>query len=262
MKIVTLMENTACRPGLSAEHGLSLYIETGSHKILFDAGQTGAFADNAETLGIDLSAVDLCILSHGHYDHGGGLTRFLEINHTAPIYLRRDAFGEYFNGSEKYIGLAPSLRDSGRLIFTDDTLELAPGITLRSGNELSRPNPFPSFGLNVRQQGELRPDPFLHEQYLILEEAGKQIVISGCSHKGVLNILRWFQPNVLIGGFHFMKLDPVTDAQALTDAAKILLSHPATYFTGHCTGQEQYAFLKAIMGDRLHSLSTGTAIHI
>ena len=262
MKIVTLMENTACREGLTAEHGLSLYLETGSHKILFDAGQTGAFADNAERLGIDLSQVDLCMLSHGHYDHGGGLKRFLERNHTAPIYLRRDAFGEHFNGTEKYIGLDPSLRDSGRLVFTDDSTELALGITLRSGNELPRHHSFPCFGLNLRVNGKPRPDPFLHEQYLILEESGKRTVISGCSHKGILNILRWFSPDVLIGGFHFMKLDPVTDACALTAAAEVLLSHDTVYYTGHCTGQEQYDFLKSIMGSRLHPLNAGTEIHI
>ena len=93
MKITVLTENTACRESLACEHGLSLYIETGCHKILFDAGQSGAFADNAEALGIDLSAVDFAVLSHGHYDHGNGLVRFLEINGTAPIYLRRDTFG-------------------------------------------------------------------------------------------------------------------------------------------------------------------------
>ena len=105
MRIVTLIENTSCQASLCCEHGLSLYIETGKHRILFDAGQTGAFADNAEKLGIDLRTVDLAVLSHGHYDHGGGLKRFLEINHTAPVYLSRNAFGAYYNGTQKYIGL-------------------------------------------------------------------------------------------------------------------------------------------------------------
>ena len=162
MKIVTLMENTACREDLTAEHGLSLYIETGAHRILFDAGQTDAFADNAQKLDIDLSSVDLCILSHGHYDHGGGLERFLEVNSTAPVYLRRDAFGEHFNGTEKYIGLDVSLKESGRLIFTDDILDLGDGITLCSKNSSERSHGFNSFGLNIRQKDRLVPDSFLH----------------------------------------------------------------------------------------------------
>ena len=80
MKVQVLLENTSLSEALKAEHGLSLYIETGKHKILFDMGQTDAFADNAEKMGIDLSQVDFAILSHGHYDHGGGLKYFMEIH--------------------------------------------------------------------------------------------------------------------------------------------------------------------------------------
>jgi hypothetical protein len=128
MKITTLIENTTLRDDLTAEHGLSLLIEFGGRKILFDSGQSGAFADNAEKLGIDLSQVDLCVLSHGHYDHGGGLKRFLEINDHAPVYINRHAFGEYFS-SGKYIGLDPALEENPRLIGVEDVLEIAEGIT-------------------------------------------------------------------------------------------------------------------------------------
>ena len=78
------MENTTTREDLACEHGLSLYIEANGKRILFDTGASAAFADNAEKLGIDLNQVDLCILSHGHYDHGGGIKRFLEVNDHAP----------------------------------------------------------------------------------------------------------------------------------------------------------------------------------
>ena len=79
MKITALTENTSVNENIGAEHGLSLYIETDGHKILFDMGQTDMFERNAKTLCIDLSEVDIAVLSHGHYDHGGGLARFLEI---------------------------------------------------------------------------------------------------------------------------------------------------------------------------------------
>ena len=76
MRITTLIENTSCGDGFASEHGISLLIETGKHKILFDAGQSDAFARNAEKLGVDLRDVDLAVLSHGHYDHGGRADTF------------------------------------------------------------------------------------------------------------------------------------------------------------------------------------------
>ncbi len=77
-----------------------------------------------------------------------------------------------------------------------------------------------------------------------MEEEGKQVLFSGCSHKGILNIADWFRPDVLIGGFHFMKLDVAKDAELLAEAANRLLSYPTRYFTGHCTGLAQYEFLR------------------
>lgn len=259
MKITTLIENTTLREDLTAEHGLSLYIETGKHTILFDAGQTGAFADNAEKLGIDLKKVDICILSHGHYDHGGGLKRFLEINSHAPVYVSQFAFGEYFS-SDHYIGLDANLAGNPRLIPVSDVLELAKGMTLCSCNDLQRPFHFGVFGQSVRKNGVHTDDSYLHEQYLLLEEQGKRYCFSGCSHKGVLNILSWFQPDVFFGGFHFIRMDP--HGRELTEAARQLSQTPARYFTGHCTGQEQYAVLKEALSDRLHYLHTGTVIEL
>lgn len=251
MKIVTLVENTVCREGLACEHGLSLYIETGSHTILFDAGQSGAFADNAEKMGIDLRDVDFAILSHGHYDHGGGLSRFLEINKTAPVYLSCHAFGRHYNANGKFIGLDPELQKNDRLIFTAGDTEIAPGLTLHT---LNTP-PTDTSGLTVLENGQLRPEDFRHEQYLMVEEKGKRVLISGCSHKGILQIMEHFRPDVLVGGFHFMKWE---DTGALESAAKKMLEYPTVYYTGHCTGEAQFAILKKIMRSRLHALPAGS----
>lgn len=259
MRIVILTENSACREELIHEHGLSLYIETGSHKILFDAGQSGAFADNAEKLGIELDKVDFAVLSHGHYDHGGGLLRFLEINKTAPVYVNRGAFMPHYNGTEKYIGLDPALWESDRLVFTEDFSEIAEGITLHSCNDRQPFCPVESYGLNVLKDGALLPDDFRHEQYLLIEENGKTVCFSGCSHKGILNIARWFRPDILVGGFHFVKLE---DEAKLLEAAKLLLEAPATYYTGHCTGEKQYRILKSVIGERLHAITTGATLEL
>lgn len=261
MRITVLMEDTSGRADLQCEHGLSLLIETAGKTILFDAGQSGAFADNARKLGVDLKKVDIAVLSHGHYDHGGGLPSFLEENDTAPIFVRPDAFGQFFNASGKYIGLPPELRRSDRLILTHETVELAPGVTLYSGTNCPPASPVEPYGLQMMEQGRLIPDDFRHEQYLLIREGNRRIVISGCSHRGITNICRWLQPDVLVGGFHFVKLDPEgQDAQILTESAQKLLQPGAVYYTGHCTGQAQYAFLKSVMGSALHSFATGDVL--
>ena len=263
MELVTLLENTSLRADLTAEHGLSLYLEACGKRILFDSGQSGAFAENAGKLGVDLSQVDFMVLSHGHYDHGGGLKTFLARNDHAPIYVNPGVFEPHFNGTEKYIGLDPALQNSDRFRCVEDALDLGGGIRLIPGKDLPQPFGANAYGLTVRENGRFRPDGFLHEQYLELTENGKKILLSGCSHRGILNITDFFRPDILIGGFHFKKLDPDGDgADTLEQAAKILSGFPTRYFTCHCTGVRQYEFLKARMGDQLSYLATGSRISL
>lgn len=256
MKIVSLIENTTQRPDMLTEHGLSLYMETEHHKILFDMGLSDCFAQNAEALGIDLSQVDMAILSHGHHDHGGGLKKFLQINQQAPVYLHKEAFQPYYNATETYIGLDPELQDCPRLIFTEDSWQLDSGLLLISCNQLKRKYKFSHFGLTRLQGSEYIPDDFRHEQYLLIEEAGKKILISGCSHKGILNIVEWFSPDVLVGGFHFFKMEL---GKELADTAKLLNTKNVDFYTCHCTGTEQYAFIKKHI-KRLNYLSSGETL--
>ena len=263
MKIYTLMENTPYEPRFAAEHGLSLYIETDRHRILFDTGASGAFADNAGLLGVDLSRVELAVLSHGHYDHGGGLTRFLAVNSRAPVYLSEHAFGGRYNAEGKYIGLDPRLADSGRLRFVGNRLELDEQLTLYSCNERRGDYPLDSAGLTEERDGVRRPDTFRHEQYLMIRESGRKVLISGCSHKGILNIMDWLEPDVLIGGFHFMKQEIGPGGNPVLDtAAEALLAHGAQYYTCHCTGQAPFAYLKDRMGSALHYLASGQVVTV
>ena len=252
MKLVTLMENTTACDNLRCEHGLSLYLETGNHKILFDAGQSSAFAENAEKLGVDLREVDFAVLSHGHYDHGGGLERFLEINKTAPVYISSHAFEPHYSANG-YIGLDLQLQGKEQLRSVAEETALAEGITLYQLDVV----PADTAGLEMEEQGQRKPDDFRHEQYLLVEEGGKRILISGCSHKGILQIMEAFRPDILVGGFHFMK---ITAEETLRKAAEKLLEYDTVYYTGHCTGQTQYAYLKSVMGDQLHYIATGTTV--
>lgn len=258
MRIVTLMENTTHSPDLIAEHGLSLYIECCGKKILFDAGTTDGFLHNAQKLGVDLTAVDLAVLSHGHRDHSGGLTAFLRCNDHAPVYVSAHAFAGHFNAAGEDISPDPALLDSGRLIFVTEPVTLAPDLVLDSPRGALGPVPLDTAGLQMWEDGTLVPEDFRHEQYLLAGEGEKRVVFSGCSHRGIVNIAGYYQPDVLIGGFHFMKRQP----QSLLPEAEALLQLPARYYTGHCTGQEQYDWLKTRMGERLSYLSTGTVLEI
>ncbi len=262
MKLYTLIENTTCNENLAYEHGLSLYIEVNGQRILFDAGQTGAFADNAEKMGIDLSQVDICILSHGHYDHGGGLKRFLELNDHAKVYVSRHAFGDYYNAEEKFIGLDWELLNSEQIVFVRDNLTLSDTLSLHSCPNFPQVYFTDAYGMQVKRKDQLEVDDFRHEMYLLIREGERRIIVSGCSHRGVMNLKTWFAPDVFIGGFHLMKLDPEKEATRLKFTAMELMKQETVYYTGHCTGDAQYNALKAHMGERLQRLTSGAVFEI
>jgi 7,8-dihydropterin-6-yl-methyl-4-(beta-D-ribofuranosyl)aminobenzene 5'-phosphate synthase len=136
MRIKTLVENTSLSGEISSEHGLSLYVESNGRKLLFDMGKTDLFLENAKKLGVDLAEVDLAIVSHGHYDHGGGLSAFLRANRKAMVYIRKEAFERHLalrpDGRLDDIGLDPAFIESGRLIWTGAYERIASGLELFS----------------------------------------------------------------------------------------------------------------------------------
>ncbi len=257
MRIVALVENTS-NSNMTTEHGLSLYIETEKHRILFDSGQSTLFARNADKLGVDLSTVDICFLSHGHYDHGGGLMEFTRINSKAPIYMSDKAFGLQYDGSDKYVGLDRSwLEDRTfmkRIVFTEGDVKLDDELEILAPR--TRVIDMGNAGLYVKKGSVFFPDDFSHEQYLMVRLKDKRVLISGCSHQGIINIVEWFSPDVLVGGFHFMThfLD-----DELLEYARRLDSYDTEYYTCHCTGPSQYRFIKNEM-KRLRYLSEGEEI--
>lgn len=287
MKITVLTENTISKNAeisklpLQGEHGLSLFIQTQNKNILFDMGQTNLFAKNASLLGINLQTVDFAILSHGHYDHGGlssplpatlkneyfGIEAFAHINPKAPIFINSNAFSQNYNASKKYIGLNQELLQSKiaeRFVFVQDEKEITQNIKLFSCNSYKKSVATNAFGLMQLQNGTFVPDNFNHEHYLLIQENDKKILISGCSHKGILNIVEWFKPDFLIGGFHFKSLDVENPCQKLEleSYAKKLASYNTKYFTCHCTGTQQFEILKSIMKEKVEYISTGDVINI
>ena len=260
MKIISLVENTTSRD-LPVEHGLSLWIETDRHRILFDTGQSGLFCRNAERLGVDLKTADLCFLSHGHYDHGGGLKAFVQSNHQAKIYMNRNAFDLHYSGKKRYIGLErewiSDLEVQERICYTEGPVRIDEQLSLLVPGAAKRVD-MGSAGLYREIEGEFFPDDFRDEQYLLIEEQGKRVLFSGCSHQGVINITEWFRPDVLIGGFHFMKQE--LDG-TLAEYGRILDAYDTEYITCHCTGTAQYEYLKPLIR-RLRYLAEGETIEV
>ncbi len=275
MKIVTLLENTARRPGLAAARGLSIYAETAARKVLFDMGPDASFLANARALGIDLAAVDAAVLSHGHSDHGGGLAAFCAVNSAAKIYLRREALGAYFavlpGEAPRYIGLPRALAMlSERFVFTGDREDLGDGLTLFSDVEDDKTVRAVAPKLQERAGAGFRPDGFAHEQHLLIEENGRAALLAGCGHLGIVNTLRAAKkhlgrmPDVVFGGFHLFELDPeAPESRALIDAmAETMAEGDTIYYTGHCTGDWAYERLREALGDRLRPMDCGAAAEL
>lgn len=274
MIIKVLVENTSGREDIGSEHGLSLYIETGDKKILFDTGASDLFLSNAEKMGVDISQVEHLILSHGHYDHGGGLEGFFHMNNRAKIYIHKDAFGGYFarreNGDMDYIGIKKEIKNQDQVILTEGMYEIAKGLELYTNKVHSAAKPASNKSLLMELEDRLIEDDFSHEQNLILQEDGKTVLITGCAHNGIINILKSFykikghMPDYVLGGFHLSGIAKSNqeDASILDDISKFLLETKGTYYTGHCTGLESYSILKEKMGENIEYLSGGKIIEI
>ena len=269
MKVTALIENTSARADCAAEFGLSFLVEANGRRVLFDAGQSATTVRNAQALGIDLSLVDTAVLSHGHFDHANGFPAFLELNHRAPIYAHAGydgmQFADHGEAGIEYIGVAEELKGNPRVVVVDeDRRDLGDGFVLVSYAGREPAFPIEHFGL-FRDEGDgLAPDRFEHEQCLLVEEGGARLLVTGCTHRGIRNYMRWSAddaPDHVVGGFHFMKVDP-GDAAYLDAAAGDLLSYPAMYRTCHCTGLEQYRHLKERMGDRLGYMAAGQVLEI
>lgn len=273
MKIINLIENTEGSKGCLFEHGLSFYVETSKHKLLVDAGATDAFMENAEKLGVDLSQVDMMILSHGHYDHSGGILGFAKKNPNARILMQRLAGEEYYHKNDaltKYIGIDSRIMELSQVELVEGNHKLDDEIFLFSGVTGRRLWPSGNRELKVKRGDQFCQDEFLHEQYLVLEENNRRILLSGCAHNGILNILEKYReiyganPDVVISGFHMRKKSGYTeeDLDTIRQIAEELKKTDTIFYTGHCTGEIPYQILKERMGNQLVYVHSGDEICI
>jgi 7,8-dihydropterin-6-yl-methyl-4-(beta-D-ribofuranosyl)aminobenzene 5'-phosphate synthase len=282
MRITALVENSCSEehPGLTAEFGLSLHVETAGSRVLFDTGSSGVFLDNAEKLGIDIAAVDAAVVSHQHFDHGGGLAAFFQSNDRATVFMRRSPLSERwfraFGVLKRPIGLDRDLvdRNAGRIEFVDGTREVAPGVFLLCDIASAHPRPKGNRRLFVKTGRGFERDPFDHELMVVVREGDGMVVLSGCSHHGILNMMEAAaeafpetRVDAVVGGFHLIGL-PLYDSMAASRAEveaigrSLLERAHGPVYTGHCTGAKAYRVLEPVMGDRLRPLATGTTIEI
>jgi len=285
MRVITLVEDSLSEEqkntGLNTEHGLSFFIETEKQSFLFDVGMSDLYRKNAEKMGIDVTKAEFLVLSHGHYDHGGGLNDFFEnTKEDVPVYLRREGFGDYFSHRKtglKYIGLEQELKEKyrERLVYTEDLYRINDEVSIFSVNRDSESykDNLPAANTVLKKlsgDGEYAGDDFLHEQNLVVESNGKLILMSACSHCGIVNILEQFEsiygrrPDVVIGGLHLT--NPQTfecePEDRLDRLSEYFLQGNARYYIGHCTGDVAFLYLKRKLGERIEKLSTGIIIEI
>lgn len=273
MRIVNLIENTDGGKGCVFEHGLSFYIETEKHKLLVDTGASDSFIQNAEKLGIDLTKVDLVILSHGHYDHAGGIMEFAGRNAKASIYMQKNAGNGYYHKSaqtEKYIGIDPNIVTLPQVILVDGDLKIDSELFLFSGVTERRLFPEGNLELKYKNGNSFVQDNFSHEQYLVISGENKHILVSGCAHNGILNILQKYRsiyrgnPDVVISGFHMRKKSGYSDGDVavMKETAEELKKTETIYYTGHCTGEYPYEVMKSILGEQIVYVHSGDEIVI
>ncbi|MEJ2580924.1 MAG: MBL fold metallo-hydrolase, partial [Acidobacteriota bacterium] len=221
MRVTTLIENNALeeRDDLQPEFGLSLCVELNGTKILFDTGTSGAFAANAEKMGVEISEVDVAVLSHQHFEHGGGLDRFFKVNDRAPVFMREAPLSRrYFKAFaviKRPIGIDLDLvnRFSDRIEFVDGIRVIAPGVHLLTQIGSVHPKTMGNRHLFEESGGALVLDAFTHELVMVIHEDDGMVVFTGCSHSGILNLIDAaraqfprMRVKAVFGGFHLIGL--------------------------------------------------------
>ena len=275
LQITTLSENTAGLGGLMAEWGLSILVETDQINILFDTGQSLSASHNADIMGIDLSRIDKIVLSHGHFDHTGGLKQILlrmgkEIEVIAHPDIWAAKYGHLEGEESHYIGipfhrqtlesLGAKFRLTREPVKITDSIMTTGEIPMTTEYETIEPR------LVVKEGNRFKPDKMLDDQALIITTGAGLVVILGCAHHGIINTLYHAQKltgveaiQAVYGGCHL--INATEERIWLTIAALKELGVQQLGF-GHCTGLAASAIMAREFGERFLFNIAGTTISL
>lgn len=275
VRITTLAENSTAEPDILAEWGLSVFIEAGEHTFLLDAGTSSVAAKNAEKIGVDLSKTDAIVLSHGHYDHTGGLPSVLsrigssnirvvahpEVTGKKYVYIKSE-------DNYRYAGIPYQLEQlenaGARFDFGSAPVRLTEDIAASGEEPMTTEFESVAEDLCLKENGRFVQDPMADDQSLFIRTNLGLVVILGCAHRGMINIIRHAQKlmetdrvYMVIGGTH---LGPASENQ-LNKTIETLREMDVSWLgVSHCTGLKVASKLAHHFAGRFFFNTAGTVI--